>query len=50
MRKVHTRMPVILSAEDARRWVDVDQFAWKDVKPYMRPFEGYDALLPYNAP
>ena len=43
-------MPVILSAEDARRWVDVDQFAWKDVKPCMRPFEGYDALLTCSAP
>jgi hypothetical protein len=40
MRKVHTRMPVILSMEDAQRWVDVDHHSWASVKPLMKPFEG----------
>jgi putative SOS response-associated peptidase YedK len=40
MAKIHTRMPVVLSPENARRWVDVDKYTFDDVKNLLVPFEG----------
>jgi len=40
MRKVHTRMPCVLTLDDAKKWVDCEKNPWSTVKPLLKPYEG----------
>jgi len=37
---LHDRMPVILDAEGAQKWLDVDNFSFDDCRPIHKPFAG----------
>ena len=40
MRTIHNRMPVVLTHEDAQKWVDVETYRFDQVQPLLKPFEG----------
>jgi len=36
---IHDRMPVVLTDEEAEKWLDVDKYSFADCKSLLRPYQ-----------